>query len=70
MHLLELAKSKGVELVQGKASSLFVDNGRATKIKVDCGDGMTLTLTCDKVVIAAGPGLGLYRIFSFRNVSP
>jgi glycine/D-amino acid oxidase-like deaminating enzyme len=58
MSLLELATSKGVELVRGKASSLSVENSRVTRINVACGDGTTLTLTCDNVVFAAGPWTG------------
>ena len=58
MFLLETAKSKGVKLLQGSASSLSIESGRVTEIHVTCADGANLTLPCDKVVIAAGPWTG------------
>jgi glycine/D-amino acid oxidase-like deaminating enzyme len=58
VFLLEKAKSKGAQLLQGKASSLSIESGRVTEIHVACADGTNLTLPCDKVVIAAGPWTG------------
>ena len=47
-----------MKLLQGKATSLLIEHGRVTEIHVTCTDTKTLTLACDKLVLAAGPWSG------------
>lgn len=58
MFLLEAAISKGMTMVQGKASSISTENGRVTEIHIACTKGPILTLPCDRLLLAAGPWTG------------
>ena len=59
LFLLEEAKSKGVEFLQGKVCSLSIIDGRVSEVGVLRADnGISVSLPCDNVVIAAGPWTG------------
>lgn len=56
--LLDAAKSKGVEFLQGSATSISIENNRVQQVHMARPDGTTFSLHCDNVVIAAGPWTG------------
>src|SRR5437660_170061 len=59
LFLLEEAKSKGVQFLQGKVSSLSIVDGRVSEVEVLLVENdLSVSLPCDNVVIAAGPWTG------------
>jgi len=54
MHLLELARRAGAELVTGRLTAVDVSGGRVTGVRID-GPGGVRSLATERLVLAAGP---------------
>jgi glycine/D-amino acid oxidase-like deaminating enzyme len=54
MHLLELARRAGAELVTGRLAAVDVAGGRVTGVRID-GPGGTRMVSTERLVVAAGP---------------
>ena len=54
MHLLELARRAGAELVTGRLAAIDVAGGRVTGVRID-GPGGSRSLATQRLVLAAGP---------------
>jgi glycine/D-amino acid oxidase-like deaminating enzyme len=53
--LLGAAKSKGTEFLQAGATKLSIENNHVSQVHVVGADGTTFFISCDSVVLAAGP---------------
>jgi glycine/D-amino acid oxidase-like deaminating enzyme len=54
MHLLELARRAGTELVEGRLAAVDVAGGRVAGVRIE-GPGGARTLATDRLILAAGP---------------
>jgi sarcosine oxidase, subunit beta len=54
MHLLELARRAGTELVEGRLAAVDVAGGRVAGVRIE-GSGGARTLATERLILAAGP---------------
>ena len=54
MHLLELARRAGAELVEGRLAAVDVGGGRVAGVRIE-GRGGSRTVATERLVLAAGP---------------
>jgi glycine/D-amino acid oxidase-like deaminating enzyme len=54
MHLLELARRAGAELIEGRLAAVDVAGGRVTGVRIDGPEGRR-TLATERLILAAGP---------------
>src|SRR5262245_32251295 len=54
MHLLELARRAGAELVEGRLVAVDVAGGRVAGVRID-GPGGTRVIATERLILAAGP---------------